>query len=39
MGSPIFQTRITWNFGNQNLEDREKRKAASETERERLNGN
>lgn len=37
--APVFQTRITWNFGNQNLEGREKRKAASETERERLNGN
>ncbi|HMQ49786.1 MAG TPA: outer membrane beta-barrel protein [Saprospiraceae bacterium] len=37
--APIFQTRITWNFGNKYLKDRENRKAASEAERQRAQGN
>lgn len=37
--APIFQTRVTWNFGNKYLKDRENRKAASEAERQRAQGN
>jgi len=37
--APTFQTRITWNFGNQNLKSRESRRSSSASERNRVNGN
>jgi hypothetical protein len=37
--APVFNTRITYNFGNQSLKGREKRESSSDTERNRVNGN
>lgn len=37
--APTFQTRITWNFGNQSLKSRENRRSSSASERNRVNGN
>ncbi|MEL7251692.1 MAG: outer membrane beta-barrel protein [Bacteroidota bacterium] len=37
--APTFQTRITWNFGNQSLKKRENRRSSSASERNRVNGN
>lgn len=37
--APVFNTRITYNFGNQSLKSRERRESSSNTERNRVNGN
>ena len=37
--APVFNTRITYNFGNQSLKGREKRESSSDSERNRVNGN
>lgn len=36
--APTFNARVTWKFGNQFLKNNEKRKSASEEERNRMNG-
>ncbi|WP_020534417.1 outer membrane beta-barrel protein [Lewinella cohaerens] len=37
--APVFNARVTYNFGNQSLKSRERRESSSDTERNRVNGN